>query len=200
MKAISKTNLDDIKTKVKEVVANLLNDKSDSLDLDKSFLDLGINSVLAVELVEAVNQRLGIKLGIEVIFDYRGINELAKHILNQYGEECQAKEEINNHRASFVEERDSDIAIIGVSGKFAGSETIQEFWGHLQAGISCIEEINRKGWEENRYYDPNPAQKNKSISKWGGLLKNIDKFDALFFNISPLEAEKIDHKKRLLLE
>lgn len=54
-----------------------------SQDLDGSFLELGINSVLAVELVETLNSKLKIDLGIEVVFDYRNVNELAEHILEQ---------------------------------------------------------------------------------------------------------------------
>jgi hypothetical protein len=42
------------------------------------------------------------------------------------------------------------------------------------------------------FYDPDSTNKNKSISKWGGFLKDIEKFEPLFFNISPLEAERMD--------
>ncbi|EJQ38331.1 hypothetical protein IEE_05057, partial [Bacillus cereus BAG5X1-1] len=165
----------------------------------------GINSILAVEFVEEMNQRLGIDLGIEVMFDYRGPRELAEFICKQYGEETQPKEvsfsyKEENHQTSSIEGKSSDIAIIGISGKFAGSENIEEFWNHIQSGKSCVEEINRKGWNESKYYDSDPSQKNKSISKWGGFLEDIYKFDALFFNISPLEAERMDPQQRLFLQ
>src|SRR5216110_4097515 len=84
--------------------------------------------------------------------------------------------------------RSSDIAIIGISGRFAGSANLEAFWSHLQTGESCIEEIQRKGWETSTYYDPDPERPNTSLSKWGGMLQDIDQFDAFFFNISPREA------------
>jgi len=59
----------------------------DVLNLDASFLELGINSVQAVELVEAMNQKLGIELGVEVIFDYRNVKELAAFIFQHSGKE-----------------------------------------------------------------------------------------------------------------
>ena len=209
------TRLVDIETKVKKVVADLLKDTANSLDLDASFSELGIDSVFAADFVQEVNRKLGIALGIEVIFIYRGIKELAEYILEQYGEERQLinpldfgkekqitcnNEGSNNCHQAVMTGKDADIAIIGISGKFAGSDTIQEFWEHLQAGDCCIEEINRKDWEERKYYDPDPNVANKSISKWGGLLKNNARFDTLFFNIAPREAERMDPQQRLFLE
>ncbi len=235
-KTRSKKNKDnkirqELEIQVKEVMADLLKPMGESLDLNNGFLELGINSVLAVEMVETLNQKLKIDLGVEVIFDYRGAKELSEFIYNQYGLLCgrdgasqksaaddgllaekskidseankvimtDDKEDRSDFR--FPEENQiSDIAIIGMSGRFAGANTLEEFWEHLQAGDSCIEEITREGWEENKYFDPNPLEKNKSISKWGGLLQEIDKFDAPFFNISPLEAERMDPQQRLFLE
>ena len=37
-------------------------------------------------------------------------------------------------------------------------------------------------------------------SKWGGFLDDIDKFDPLFFRISPAEAERMDPQERLFLQ
>ncbi len=37
-------------------------------------------------------------------------------------------------------------------------------------------------------------------TKWGGFLTDIDKFDPLFFKISPKEAERMDPQERLFLE
>src|SRR5947207_5764619 len=213
--------LKDIEKIVKEIIAELLDSlddvAQDALNLDASFLELGINSVLAVELVEALNQELGIELGVEVMFDYKDIKELTHFIFEQYGREVLSKELSSieddvrlseediidsgskthmpaveaessaNHEVRrgaegeasspacptrtetlkpMPERRSSDVAIIGISGRFADSPNIQTFWQHLQAGESCIEEIRRKGWETSGYYGPNPEHMNTSISKW----------------------------------
>lgn len=211
--------------RVKEEIAKLLEKPEDSADLDGSFLEMGINSLKAVELVETLNQAMGIELGVEVAFDYRGIKELSAYIDRQYGGEnredekktmecpsCpdsrrkakgdiqKATEKDEYGRLSMLAESSQDIAIIGISGRFADSETVEEFWHHLREGNCCIAEIQRDGWETSKYYDPDPIRRNKSISKWGGLLKSIDRFDALFFNISPREAERMDPQQRLFLE
>src|SRR5436305_9132801 len=52
------------------------------------------------------------------------------------------------------ERRSSDVAIIGISGRFAGSANLSTFWSHLQAGESCIEEIQRESWKTSTLADP----------------------------------------------
>src|SRR5436189_6319700 len=92
----------------------------------------------------------------------------------------------------------SDIAVIGISGRFADSPNLEAFWSHLQAGESCIKPIRRKGWEHHSHLDPTDVH--TSQVKWGGMLEHIDQFDPLFFNISPLEAARMDPQHRLFLE
>ena len=229
MKNNSLLHLKEIEKVLKETITELLERSSDTLDLGASFLELGINSVLAVELVEAMNQKLGIELGVEVMFDYRDAKELTAFIFQQYGKEDLSKEfppfaddvrlseegnsspdsktpvsvtpigRDENHKARWDRAGPCpDIAIIGLSGRFAGSPNIEAFWSHLQAGESCIEPIRRKGWLTHSHSDPTRA--NPSPSKWGGMLEHIDQFDPLFFNISPLEAARMDPQQRLFLE
>lgn len=215
---IAVLSIPEIEATIKEVMAGLLKLRADSSSMDKSFLDLGLTS----ELVEGVNEKLGIDLELKAVFDYRGVRELAEFIFSQYGtgsgEELQesttyaseserptvvagqAYQSKNVTAVDLTAKHKTEIAIIGISGKFAGSQTIEEFWKHLQSGDECIQEINRKGWQESEFYDTDPSGKNKSISKWAGLLDDIERFDPLFFNISPLEAMRMDPQQRLFIE
>jgi len=91
-----------------------------------------------------------------------------------------------------------DIAVIGMSGRFPDAQNVNEYWKNLVAGINSVKEIDR--WSTDQYYDPDPEVPNKSYSKWGGLLNDIDMFDPSFFKISPREAELMDPQQRLFLQ
>lgn len=93
-----------------------------------------------------------------------------------------------------------DIAIIGLSGRYPQAENVNEFWENMKEGRNCITEIPKDRWDWREYYHEEKGKKGKIYAKYGGFLKEIDKFDSLFFKISPKEAEMLDPQERLFLE
>ncbi|MFK0522815.1 SDR family NAD(P)-dependent oxidoreductase [Paenibacillus illinoisensis] len=95
----------------------------------------------------------------------------------------------------------SSIAIVGMSGRFPDADNVQQFWENLKKGRNSVREAPRdRGWDINDFYDPNPKTPGKTYSKWGGFLTDIDKFDPLFFKISPRDAELMDPSERLFIQ
>jgi polyketide synthase PksM len=92
------------------------------------------------------------------------------------------------------------IAIIGMSGQFPKAKNLVEFWDNLAQGIDCISEIPATRWSIDEYYDKDTKAPGKTYCKWMGLLEDADRFDPLFFNISPAEAEFMDPQQRVFLE
>lgn len=92
-----------------------------------------------------------------------------------------------------------DIAIIGMSGRYPKSGNLEQFWENLKHGKDCITEIPEDRWDYRIHTEMN-ASKGKYSGKWGGFLDGVDRFDPLFFQISPKEAERIDPQERLFLE
>ncbi|SDD51938.1 polyketide synthase PksN [Paenibacillus sp. CF095] len=93
-----------------------------------------------------------------------------------------------------------DIAIIGLSGRYPQANNIYEFWENLKVGKDCVIEIPEERWDYKRLYDADKFKTGKINSKWGGFINDVDKFDPLFFNISPEDAEFMDPQERLFLE
>jgi acyl transferase domain-containing protein/NADP-dependent 3-hydroxy acid dehydrogenase YdfG len=93
------------------------------------------------------------------------------------------------------------IAIVGMSCRFPEANHYDDFWRLLVEGKSAIREAPEERWRSSDVYDPEiRTDKNSSVSKWGGFIDDVDKFDASFFNISALEAESLDPQHRLVLE
>ncbi len=89
------------------------------------------------------------------------------------------------------------IAIVGVSGRFARSRSLDEFWTHLTAGRSLIERATR--WD----LSASKAQIGDAqhpYCDYGSFLEGIGAFDPLFFEISGAEAACMDPQQRLFLE
>jgi acyl transferase domain-containing protein len=92
----------------------------------------------------------------------------------------------------------SEIAIIGLSGRFPGAKNIEEFWYNLQAGVESIsfftnEELIRSGIDQ-------VVVDNPKYVKARGVLADAELFDAPFFGFTPKEAEITDPQHRLFLE
>jgi len=94
----------------------------------------------------------------------------------------------------------SDVAIIGLTGRFPQAPDMQQLWENLKAGRDGISEVPAERWDPSEYYDPEKAKAGRSYCKWGGFLEDVDSFDASFFNMSPREANAIGHQGRLFLE
>ncbi len=102
-------------------------------------------------------------------------------------------------RAEEARLRRKELAIVGVSGRYPGAETLREFWELLREGRCSISEVPRERWDAERFFAATPAA-GKSYAKWGGFLSAVDRFDNLLFNISPREARLLDPQERLALE
>ncbi len=85
------------------------------------------------------------------------------------------------------------IAIIGMSGRFAKSHSLDELWNHLANGDDLVEKVSR--WDFSKYY---PGKSEYCSS--GSFLDNYDQFDPYFFNISTIEATYMDPQQRIFLE
>ncbi|GER89945.1 polyketide synthase PksM [Dictyobacter vulcani] len=93
-----------------------------------------------------------------------------------------------------------DIAIIGLSGRYAQSNTVNDFWQNLKAAKNCITEIPADRWDWQEYYSVEKGKRGSIYTKWGGFIEDFDKFDPSFFQISPVEAERMDPQERVFLE
>ncbi len=104
------------------------------------------------------------------------------------------------NECKYYQQQVTDIAIIGMSCRFPGAYNYEQFWENLKQGRSSIQEIPKERWDYKAFWGDPQSEINKSISKWGGFIADVDAFDAEFFNLSPREAEVMDPQQRIMLE
>lgn len=105
-------------------------------------------------------------------------------------------------KAGHQELPQEDIAIIGISGRYPKANNLDELWENLKLGKNCVTEVPLDRWDHSEYFDPDHenVKPGKTYCKWGGFIDDVDKFDPLFFNISPREAEYMDPQERVFLQ
>ncbi|KAF1018226.1 MAG: 3-ketoacyl-CoA thiolase [Burkholderia gladioli] len=71
---------DHVRTLLRECIGKGLDLDPRRIEADRSFSEYGVDSILAVQLVNEINQRLGIVLQTTVLFDYSHLDVLAEYL------------------------------------------------------------------------------------------------------------------------
>ena len=214
-----------------EIVATLAEElmieASDIRD-SSGFLDLGLDSILAVTWLRRLNGLFGIDLPATSVYAHPTVGDLAAHVARLLPEDAPAAPEpsvqpeppaqpapvpeapvvaapaIKTARPSpetrpSLEARGA-VAVIGASGQFPKAHDLEAFWENIRSGRDCIEEVPADRWDIARHYHPDPQHPDATYCKWMGALSDIDRFDPGFFTMTPREAELMDPQQRLFLQ
>ena len=96
--------------------------------------------------------------------------------------------------------RQEPIAVVGLGCRFPGASGPEAYWNVLRDGVDAISEIPADRWNIDDYYDADPDKPGRMYVRHGGFIRDVDRFDARFFGITPREAETMDPQQRLLME
>ncbi|EXJ93208.1 hypothetical protein A1O3_01765 [Capronia epimyces CBS 606.96] len=87
------------------------------------------------------------------------------------------------------------VAVIGMSCKFPGADSIDDFWAMLTERTSMLAQM-----PSQRFKTEGLARASGSLRFWGNFVNDIDAFDHKFFKKSAREAASMDPQQRLLLQ
>lgn len=169
---------------------------------DAGFFDLGMDSLMAVELRRRIEQGVGKEIPATLAMDHPRLSDVADYLLSdvlELGDQASSKP--RPQPASVATTRtDEPIAIVAVSCRFPGAPDPEAFWEVLSGGVDAIREVPEDRFDIDEFYDPDPDAAGKTYTRFGGFLDGIDGFDPEFFGISPREAVWIEPQQRLMLE
>ncbi len=80
------------------------------------------------------------------------------------------------------------IAIVGMSGLLPRARNYREYWRNIVEGVDCVEEVPESRWRLDDYYDADPNTPDKTYSRHGAFLPDID-FDPIEFGLPPNQLE-----------
>lgn len=175
-------------------------------DTGRTFKELGITSMSAVELSRRLTAVTGLRVPPTSAFDYPTSDALAQYLCGQlFGGHSVAAPEAAVRQApsgTWGTEIDEPIAIVGMSCRFPGGvRSPEQLWRLLADGVDAISEFPAdRGWDVDGMFDPDPDRPGTFYTRNGGFLYDAGEFDAAFFGISPREAVAMDPQQRLLLE
>lgn len=174
-----------------------------------SWVDLGFDSLRAVDFRSELETALSLRLRSTLLFDQPTPQALTDYLMTQlpFADAPEATAAAtarpdsgpNSCAASTLPDSDA-IAIVGAACRFPGGDGLEQFWQLLQQGGDAVGPIGTDRFDIEAYFDPDPNADGKLYVREAGLLDDLQGFDAAMFGISPREATMLDPQQRLLLE
>ncbi|OZG70452.1 hypothetical protein BTA51_26145 [Hahella sp. CCB-MM4] len=189
-------------------------------NLDTPLVALGFDSISLTRLANEINRRYkDLAVAPSIFIEYPTVSALSAYLSQDFAQEL-AHTQDNREEQKEQERREyqkaeqtnpqkqrptrngqiDDIAIVGIAGRFPGSEDIGEFWRQLKEGHSMINLVPQDRWDWKKIYGAPLAHSGKTDCNYGGFIRDAALFDPLYFNISPSEARLMDPQQRIFLE
>ncbi|MEV0221376.1 type I polyketide synthase [Streptomyces sp. NPDC050704] len=174
---------------VRRVAAAVLGHSSlDAVPPDRSFKELGFDSLSAVRFRDSLAEESGLPLPATLVFDHPTPEAVVRHLNDEHTDTIVSA----RSRAS-----DEPLAVVGMACRYPGGvSSPEDLWQLVASAGDGVTAFPRdRGWDlsERRRIDGRTPTT-------GGFLHGAAEFDAAFFGISPREALAMDPQQRLLLE
>ena len=175
--------------------------KRDNIGIHDNYFDLGGTSFDILKINKSLKDTFQLEIPIPVMFRYTTVDSLEKYLRNQSGEapyRAEARPFLEGRCLNKEEKRRTEVAVIGMAGKFPGAKDLDEFWENIQHGKEMITFFSDNELRENEISDKQLNDPN--YVKAAGIIEDIECFDAPFFGYTPKEAEIMDPQIRFFHE
>ena len=162
------------------------------IGIDDRFFDLGGTSLHLVRMQAQIYDRIKVRCSVvEIISNptvrslasfVSGIDDLPKGSPSPVAHSCFPATPGSRNAAA--------IAIVGMSCRFPGANSPEQFWQNLRAGVDSVRRSTQSVDLEDQ---------EKFVFASGSLM-NVEAFDSNYFGYSEHDADQLDPQHRLFLE
>ncbi|MGL4202354.1 MAG: beta-ketoacyl synthase N-terminal-like domain-containing protein, partial [Enterobacter roggenkampii] len=180
---------------LRELAGQVLGMAPDKIGPCEHLVEFGFDSIRLVEYARLISEAYAIQLTGASLLGRATIEEIASFLINEHAlQHAETGQTADVPITDLPGDRDGGspdepIAVIGISGRFPGADTVSLFWDNLLAQRDCISDYpgDRPRWPEGE-------------TARGGYLADISRFDAALFHLSPHDACLMDPRQRLFLQ
>lgn len=162
------------------------------IGVDDNFFEMGGTSLLTQKVATLIKQRLNIAVSVIKIYQFPTIAKLTEFLKGDTLPETNL-----NNLSQKNSNPSQDVAIIGMSVRFPGANTIDDLWDILKNGKETISFFKP---EDLDTYIPEALRNDPLYVAARGVVPSAKVFDAEFFGINQKLAEAMDPQQRLFLE
>ncbi len=183
---------------IRSTISQVLHTPEQEIATDTPFNELSIDSLISLEIVDVLRKKTGY-LPATILFEYPTIQSLAQYIAENHvlPEMEQTIDEIPEQNPQQLTPPSTanladGIAIVGIAGKFPGADNCAQLWDLLIHGEDAFRPIPSERWLKDKNA--------KAYTQTAALINDISCFDHEFFNIAPIDAERMDPQERHFLQ
>jgi acyl carrier protein len=155
-------------------------DESMHISPKKALKDMGMDSLMSVELRNQLSTVVGESLPATLVFDFPDLHRLATFLLSKVSHVTSPPGSASTQKSIALE----SIAIVGMACRFpGGAHDVSSFWSKvLEPGVDCIVEVPSDRWDVDEFYSSERSASGKMVTRYGGFLQSpVAEFEPSFF-------------------
>ena len=179
---------DDLAVKIASVWSSILNRK---IRVDDQVFRMGADSLTAVKFQVLLREEAQQEISVGELFQYPTPRSLAQQINHRSNSNHARRTRTNTGPVT-------DIAVVGLAGRFPGAPNVDVFWNNLVNGIESIrdfseEELIAAGVSAADYLGENYVAR-------GTMLDDAYDFEPEFFGVTRSDAQVVSPQIRLFMK